>query len=122
MRPVRALDRQGQGLTVFFIAVFAIPPIALLIGIMSDQSFWLKFLSMAPLIFLPSLMREPLRRLALAPRFVAWFCIGVTAFAFFIVGRGESFNLGIAAGCGLALGVLEFLTERFGRKEERERG
>ena len=115
---MRSLDRPAQGLTAFFIALFAIPPIALLIGIVSDQSFWLKFLSMAPLIFLPGLMREPLRRLPLAPRFVAWFCIGVTTFAFFTVGRGDEFNLAVAAGLGLALAILEAFMEHFRKKRD----
>ena len=116
---MRSLDRPAQGLTAFFIAIFAIPPAALLIGIISDQSFWLKFLSMAPLIFLPGLMRGPLRRLPLVPRFVAWFCIGVTTFAFFTVGRGDEFNLALAAGLGLALAIIEFVTDHFRRKREK---
>ncbi len=119
---MREVDLQGQRLTAFFIALFAIPPIALLIGIASDRSFWLQFLAMAPLLFLPSLMREPLRRLALAPRFVAWFCIGFTGAACFIVGRGEEFNLAIAGGLGLALAILELSTDHFRGRREAKRG
>jgi len=110
---VRSLDRPAQGLTAFFIALFAIPPAALLVGMASERSFWIAVLSWAPLVVIPPLMRNPLRTLARAPRLVAWFCIGVTCAVFFWLGRGQQFNLAIAVSCGLALAIVESLAEYF---------
>jgi hypothetical protein len=105
MRPVRALDRPAQGLTAFYIALFAIPPVALLVGIASERSFWVTILSWAPLYLIAFVMRDPLRRLERAPRFVAWFCIGVTGATFFALGSGRDFTLAIAVGMGLAVAL-----------------
>jgi hypothetical protein len=109
MRPLRSLDRPAQGLTAFFIALFAIPPAALLVGVASERSFWLALLPWLPIWVIPAVMRDPLSKLGRAPRFVAWFCIGVTGSAFFQVGRGEEFNLAVAAGLGVALAIVDLI-------------
>ena len=119
---MRSLDRQGQGLTIFFIALFAIPPAALLIGIMSHRSMWVGLLSWAPFWILVAVMDGPLRNLALLPRSLGWFCIGVTGAAFFLVGRGEPFSLALAAGSGAVLAILELLKHFYRRKRDAQDG
>jgi hypothetical protein len=122
MRPLRSLDRQGQGLTIFFIALFAIPPAALLIGMMSQRSMWVGLLSWAPFWILVAVMDTPLRSLARIPRSMGWFCIGVTGAAFFMVGRGETFSLALAAGSGAVLASLELLKDFYRRKRDAQDG
>ena len=114
---MRSLDRTGQGLTASIIALFAIPPVALLIGMASERSFWVGMLSWMPLVILPSVMRTPLRTLRRVYRLLGWFCIGVTSAAFFFLGRGGEFNLIIATVCGLALTALETLGEYLDKRK-----
>lgn len=116
---MRALERSGQWLTAFLIGLFAIPPAALLVGLASERSFWAAVLSWAPLYIIVGVMRDPLRSLGPAPRFVAWFCICVTGMAFFMAGRGEEFDLAIAAGIGLAWAILDLLVEHLRSKRKR---
>jgi len=118
---VRALDRTGQGLTALIIAIFALPVIALFVGMASDRSFLIGSLSWAPVLIITSVMRNPLRNLGLMHRLLAWFCIGVTGAAFFFLGRGDEFSLAIATVCGLALAVIESLTAYFDKRKMADR-
>jgi hypothetical protein len=113
MRSVRALDRQGQWLTAFFIAIFGLQVVALLVGVVSDRSFWAALLPCAPLWLIANVMRAPLRSLDRMPRFIAWFCIGVSGVTFFQFGKGEGFDLALTVGFGLALALAEFITAHF---------
>jgi hypothetical protein len=109
MRSVRALDPPGQFITACLIALFAIPPAALFIGMATQRSYWILLLSWAPFWIIQAFMRGPLSALGRTPRFVAWFCIGVTGGTFFALGTGRDFNLAIAAGFGLAIAIVDLI-------------
>lgn len=68
--------------------------------------FWSTLLPMLGMIFAVSVVRGPIERLGLAPRFLAWFAFSAVAFALFMFGRGEAFNPALAAGMGLGFATL----------------
>ena len=119
---MRSLDRPGQWLTAFFIAVFALPPVAFFAALASDRSFWSNFLPMAGFVIILSLLRGPLGSLGRPLRFLAWFCLGVAAAVVIAFSKSEAFSLATAAVLGLALAIGDFLGELFRSKRDAENG
>lgn len=106
---MRALDPPGQFITACLIALFAIPPAAIFIGMATERSYWIMLLSWAPFWIIQAFMRGPLGALGRTARFVAWFCIGVTGATFFALGSGRDFTWVIAAGFGLAVATVDLI-------------
>ena len=84
----------------------------------TDASFWRQLLPILGVLVVTSFMRAPLRSLANAPRFIAWFGLGFTATAFIAFAGEHQFELLTASAFGGLLGLLEFAADRFGREEE----
>jgi hypothetical protein len=119
---VRSLDPAGQWLTAFFIAVFALPVVALFVGLASDGHFLSNFLPMAGFVIALSLLRVPLSRSGRALRFVVLFSMGIAAAGVIAFSKGEAFSLATAAVLGVVLVISEFLAEHFRSKREAEIG
>ena len=119
---MRSLDPTGQWLTAFFIAIFALPAVALVVGLASDGHFLSNFLPVMGFIIALSLLRVPLNRSGRALRFAVWFCMGIAAAGVIAFSRGEAFSLVNAAILGLVLPIVEFLGEFFRSKREAANG
>ncbi len=119
---MRNLEGTGQWFTGLLIALFALPAIAVFVGMGSGVSFWHDFLPMAGAVIVGSLLRGPLDRMGRAPRFLVWICIGVAAAVVVAVKRGEAFDFTVAAVLALVLAVGDFLAVYFREKREAVRG
>lgn len=119
---MRNLESTGQWFTGLLIALFALPIIAVVVGMGSGVSFWREFLPMAGAVIVGSLLRGPVERLGRVPRFLFWIGIGVVAAVAVAVKRSEAFNPVAAAVIGLALAVADFLVEYFRGKREAGHG
>lgn len=122
---MRTFDRSDLWFGVVLAPIFALVALAALIvlgDVVTGPSFWSFLVPYLGLCIFVSLVRGPLGKLGRAPRFAAWFCIGIAATALFASSKGETFHLGVAAGIGLALAIIDLLVEHFRSKREAENG
>ena len=103
-------------------ALFALAAVLLFGAAVTDPSFWRQLVPIIGIVLLASFMRAPLRSLAIAPRFVAWFGLGFTATAFIAFAGEHQFDLLTASAFGGLLGLLEFAADRLGREDELTNG
>lgn len=119
---MRSLDGTGQWLTGFFIALFALPPIALFAGFVSQRSFWTNFVPTEGFILLMIALRGPLSRMGRPLQLVAWLCFGAAAAGVIAFSRREPFSLANAALMGVVLAAVAFLSDYFRSKREAANG
>jgi ABC-type amino acid transport system permease subunit len=119
---VRNLESTGQWFTGLLIALFALPAIAVYVAIGSGLSFWRDFLPMACAVVVGSLLPRFLDRLARAPRFLAWICIGLAAGVAITMVKGKPVDMVTAAVLALVLAVGDFLAEYFRSRRDAELG
>jgi hypothetical protein len=81
-----------------------------------------RFLPMIGLWIAVAIVRRPIDKLTRGPRFLAWFLFGTASAVLFTFGWGDPINPALAAGMGLALAILDLVTEYFRQKREAEHG
>jgi hypothetical protein len=125
MRPVRNVDPADIWFGVVF-GVIAVGVFALYAIVAWDSatssSFQSRFLPIFGLWIAISIVRRPIDRLSRRPRFLAWFLFGAASAALFTFGWGDPINPALAVGMGLALAILDLVTEYFRQKREAEHG
>jgi hypothetical protein len=125
MRPVRKIDPADLWFGVVFgliaVGVFALYAIVAWDSVTSS-SFQSRFLPIFGLWIAISIVRRPIDRLGRGPRFLAWFLFGTVSAALFTFSWGDPFNPGLAAGMGLALAIVDLVTDHFRQKREAEHG
>lgn len=88
----------------------------------TSSSFQSRFLPMIGLLIAVAVVRRPIERLSRGPRFLAWLLFGTVSAALFTLGWGDPINPALAAGMGLALAMLDLITEHFRQKREADHG
>jgi peptidoglycan/LPS O-acetylase OafA/YrhL len=125
MRSVRKVDHAdilfGVVFGVISIGVFVLYAIVAWDSATSI-SFQSRFLPMIGLCIAMSIVRRPIERLSRRPRFLAWFLFGTVSAALFTFSWGDPMNPAVAAGMGLALAIIDLVTEHFHRKRDAEHG
>ena len=117
---MRTFDRSDLWFAIILAALFILAAAAfgpVFVGTATIPDFWA---TAVPIVAM-SLARPFLGRLAGAPRFVGWFCLGLAATVPWTIFRAEPFNLILAAGIGVMLAVIDLVTEYFRARKERRR-
>lgn len=117
---MKTADRSGFWFGALLVVSFGIVAVLFFGNAVTSSSFWISIASITPGLFAVTLMRPSLSQLPALPRFVAWFCLGVTAAVALALISGREFALLDFAIFGAFLAAFDLLAERFGPKEDAE--